>query len=86
MKNDLTKTSHYLDSESIEKINSLSECNARSKGWIVRKCVEFGLQNAELINFHEPVKLKTRAVEIVPNADQSIDQFAYRPSGTESRE
>jgi len=79
LKKDLTKTSHYLDSESIEKINNLSACNARSKGWIVRKCVEFGLQNADLINFHEPVKLKNHSVETNPNAEQSIEQFDYRP-------
>lgn len=80
MKNDLIKTSHYLDPESIEKINSLSASNARSKGWIVRKCVEFGLQNAGLINFHEPVKSEKAVVEVGPQADQSVDQFDYRPS------
>ncbi len=56
MKNNLIKTSHYLDSESVQQLKALAESNTRSLGWTVRKCVEFGLKNSEKINFHEPIK------------------------------
>mgnify|MGYP001492452160 CR=1 FL=1 len=56
MKNNLIKTSHYIDQESIQQLKALAEINSRSLGWTVRKCIEFGLKNSEKIKFHEPVR------------------------------
>jgi predicted DNA-binding protein len=56
MKKRLIKTSHYLPPEAREEIQRLAQVNARSAGWIVRKCVEFGLAHAGQIDFHAPEK------------------------------
>lgn len=50
----LIKTSHYMTTESRDEIQRLAQQHSRSAGWVVRKCVEFGLAHAAQIDFHAP--------------------------------
>ena len=47
----LVKTSHYMTPASREQVQQLAQTHARSAGWIVRRCLEYGLANAEDVDF-----------------------------------
>lgn len=48
----LVKTSHYMTPASRELVQQLAQTHARSAGWIVRRCLEYGLAHAEDVDFH----------------------------------
>ncbi len=54
MSKNLIKTSHYMTPVARDEIQRLAQRHARSAGWVVRKCVEFGLAHAGQIDFHAP--------------------------------
>lgn len=71
MSKHLIKTSHYMTPASRDEIQHLAQQHARSAGWIVRKCVEFGLAHAGQIDFHAP----EQAQQIDPAFRKALDDF-----------
>lgn len=67
----LIKTSHYLTPVARTEIQSLAQGHARSAGWIVRKCVEYGLAHADQIDFHAPANVPQQDTEY----KKAIDDF-----------
>lgn len=67
----LIKTSHYMTAASRDKIQRLAQQHARSAGWVVRKCVEFGLAHAGQIDFHAP----EQAQQLDPEFRKALDDF-----------
>ncbi|AXW11511.1 hypothetical protein CJO90_14235 [Ralstonia solanacearum] len=71
MAKNLIKTSHYMTPASRDEIQRLAQQHARSAGWVVRKCVEFGLAHAGQIDFHAPEE----AQQIDPEFRKALDDF-----------
>ncbi len=71
MAKNLIKTSHYMTPASRDEIQRLAKQHARSAGWVVRKCVEFGLTHAAQIDFHA----LEQAQQIDPEFRKALDDF-----------
>ncbi|OMS58132.1 hypothetical protein AQ745_18710 [Burkholderia pseudomallei] len=54
-----------------DEIQRLAQQHARSAGWVVRKCVEFGLAHAGQIDFHAP----EQAQQIDLEFRKALDDF-----------
>lgn len=70
----LIKTSHYMSAASRDEIQRLAQENARSAGWVVRKCVEYGLAHAGEIDFNSPEQAQQVDIEVKKAWDDFLEE------------